>query len=109
VATYSTGISVSWNDIAFQEIFQLSLEHGGDRLDRGAREGPGWNPSPGQIAFSCYDPTGTDTANHGVLGTVEVEVDGNMAYAGLAMFESVSYEPELNGVNRYTVTLRIIQ
>lgn len=107
MAYYSTGITVTWDSTTFQEVFGLTWSHGGTRMDRGLGTSQGWTQDPGVITFSCYNYAGITTAKFGVLGQFVIS-GGGMANSGLAILESIDNEAELNGVTRYTVTLKII-
>jgi hypothetical protein len=105
VATYSTGITVTWNSVTFTEVFGLSWGYGGAREDRGSGTAAGWTSDPGQITFSCFGATGVTTSNFGKRGSVAI-TGGGATYNGYAIFESLDVATELNGVTRYTVTLK---
>jgi len=107
VANYSTGVSVAWNGITFQEVYSLSWSHGGERQDRGSGSSTGWTPSPGAITIGCYHSAGASTGNLGKVGAVSIS-GGGISASGNAVFESVNFEPELNGVTRYTITLKVL-
>lgn len=105
MATYSTGITVTWNSVTFTEVNALSWQHGGARQDRGAGTGQGWTPEPGSVTFTCLGTTGVTTGNFGKRGSLTI-TGGGMAYSGFAIFESLAAQAELNGIVRYTVTLK---
>lgn len=105
MATYSTGITATWNSVTFLEVNALSWQYGGQRQDRAAGTATGWTPEPGSVTFSCLGVTGIDTNNFGKRGTLAI-TGGGMAYNGNAIFESLSADAELNGVTRYTVSLK---
>lgn len=105
MATYSTGITVTWDSVTFTEVFGLSWSYGGTREDRGSGSSPGWTSDPGAITFSCFGATGITTGNFGKRGSVTI-TGGGADYSGYAIFESLDVAPELNGVTRYTVTLK---
>jgi hypothetical protein len=105
VATYSTGITVTWNSFTFKEVYGLSWQYGAPRQDRAPASTTGWVPEPGNIAFSCFAADGVTTANIGKRGPVTI-AGGGMTYNGDAVLESVFADAELNGVTRYTVTLK---
>lgn len=105
MATYSTGITATWNATTFTEVNALSWQHGGARQDRAAGTTTGWTAEPGSVTFTCLGATGVDTNNFGKRGTLTI-TGGGMAYSGKAVFETVSAQAELNGVTRYTVSLK---
>jgi len=107
VATFSTGITVTWNSITFQEIFALSWSYGGERQDRGSGAAAGWIANPGSVTIGCFGSSGVQTSNVGKLGSLSI-TGGGVNASGNAVLESVNLEPELNGVTRYTVTLKVV-
>lgn len=107
MATYSTGITVTWNSKTFVEVFGVSWQHGGQRRDRGAGTSEGWTPEPGSVTFSCFSATGITLADFGKLATVAI-TGGGMDYNGYAVLETASADAELNGVTRYNISLKVI-
>lgn len=105
MATYSTGITVTWNSVTFAEVNALSWQHGGARQDRGAGSAQGWTSEPGSITFTFLGSSGATTANFGKRGPITI-TGGGMDYSGYAIFESLDAQAELNGIVRYTVTLK---
>jgi hypothetical protein len=105
VATYSTGITVTWNSVTFTEVNALSWQYGGTRQDRGAGTAEGWTPEPGSVTFTFLGSTGATTSNFGKRGQLTI-TGGGVAYSGFATFESLGVQAELNGITRYTITLK---
>lgn len=106
VSVYSTGITVTWNSTTFQGVNALAWQYGGTRQDRGSAASQGWTDSPGSITFTCLGDAGITTADFGKRGAVTV-TGGGMAFSGNAIFESLQADAELNGVTRYSVSLKI--
>ena len=104
--TYSTGITVTWNSTTFQGVTALAWQYGGTRQDRGAASSQGWTDSPGSVTFTCLEQTGITPASFGKRGVVTI-TGGGMAFSGNAVLESLQASAELNGVTRYSVSLKI--
>lgn len=107
MATYSTGISVAWAGVTFQEVTGISWTRGGAREDRGSGASSGWTSSPGSVTLTTLNATGVSSANSGIYGTLTI-TGGGMDYTGGAIYESISADAELNGVTRYTVNFTLL-
>lgn len=104
MATYSTGISVSFNGSPFVEVQSLSWNYGGS-LPRG--RGTNFNTDLGTVSLSCIGSAGAGTSNYGTRGDLVISGGG----AGLtckAVYQGLGVETELNGITRYTVTFVIL-
>lgn len=104
MATYSTGVTVTWNGIAFQEITGLSWTYGG-----GPSKGRSvaWTDDAGSVSVECLGSNNTSVANYGVRATLTISGGGN-SLTNAAVWESLSVSNEVNGVTRYTVTLKLL-
>jgi hypothetical protein len=89
VATYSTGISVTWNGTPFVEVQELAYNIGGTRTGRAVA----YPANQGQISVGTR-------AQLVVSG-------GDAGLTTYAIWESVAVAPTRNGVTSYTVTFRI--
>lgn len=107
MATYSTGITVTWNSVTFTEVTSLSWQYGGTRQDRGAGSAEGWTAEPGSVTFTCLGSTGITTTSFGKRGALAITGGGMNFSGGSAIFESLQADAELNGIVRYNVTLKI--
>lgn len=108
MATYSTGITVTWNSQTFQEVQELSWTWGnGQPKDRLPESSTRWVENPGSVTVTCLGTTNITTANYGrVHGLAISGGDANLTCD--ALYESLSVTPELNGVTKYTVTFTIM-
>ncbi len=104
MAIYSHGVSVTWNGTAFQEITNLSWTYGG-----GAPKGRSvaWTDEAGTLTVECLGGNNTAVGNYGVRAQVVVS-GGGQSLTNQAVWESVSVASEVNGVTRYTVTLKLL-
>lgn len=104
MATYSTGVVVTWNGITFQEVTGLSWSYGG-----GPSKGRSvvWTDDVGSVAIECLGSNNTGTANYGVRATLVIS-GGGQSLTNPAVWESLSVSNEVNGVTRYTVTLKLL-
>lgn len=104
MATYSTGISATWNSVTFHEMQSLSWNYGGAGAK--GRDEP-WSDELGTVSLQCLSITGIDKANVGERAELQI-TGGGCALTTKAVYESVSVDAELNGVTKYTVTLKIL-
>lgn len=104
MATYSTGISAAFAGVSFGEMQSLSWNYGGAG-ERG-RDAP-WSDEIGTVSIQCLSSTGVATANVGQRGTLTIS-GGGCNLTTTAVYESLSCDAELNGVTKYTVTLKIL-
>jgi len=103
VATYSTGISVTWNGTPFTEVQELSWNYGGSREGRALA----WTANQGGVSVTCLGSANTGTANFGTRAQLVIS-GGGSSLTTYAAWESVAVAPERNGVTRYTVSFRIL-
>ena len=104
MATYSTGITATWNSVPFVEVQQLSWDYGGSS-PRGRSSN--FTDEPGTVTLSCLGIDGISTANYGTRADLSI-VGGGATLICKAVYQGLSVQPELNGVTRYTVTFRIL-
>lgn len=104
MADYSAGISVTWNGIAFQEVTGLSWTYGG-----GPSKGRdvAWTDDAGSLSIECLGTNNTGIGNYGVRASLVIS-GGGQSLTNNAVWESLSVASEVNGVTRYTVTLKLL-
>lgn len=103
MATYSQGISVTWGGVAFQEVSGLSWTYGGGPSKGRSVE---WTDDAGSCTVTCMGPNNTSTVNYAKRRELVIS-GGGQTLTNQAVWESVSVESELNGVTRYTVSLKL--
>lgn len=103
MATYSTGITVSFNGAAASEVVGLSWSWGG-----GMPKGRSviWTDDGGSVSVETYGAQ--STAAYGVRGTLVI-AGGGMGLTVTACCTAVSASAEVNGATRYTSTFQILQ
>lgn len=104
MATFSTGISATWGTVTFREMQSLSWNYGG--AGSKGRDAP-WSDELGTVSIQCLNAAGIDKANAGERKQLAI-TGGGCDLTTQAIYESVSVDAELNGVTRYTVTLKIL-
>lgn len=104
MAAYSTGVSVTWNGIAFQEITGLSWTYGGGPAK--GRSAP-WTDDVGSVSVECLGTNNIGTSNYGVRAQLVI-AGGGQSLTKYAVWESLGVASEVNGVTRYTVTLKLL-
>ena len=104
MASYSTGVVVTWNGVAFQEVTGLSWTYGG-----GAPKGRSviWTDEAGTCSVECLGTNNLATSNYGVRATLSI-LGGGQSLTNQAVWESLSVANEVNGVTRYTVTFKLL-
>lgn len=104
MATRSQGISVQWGGVAFDEVTDLQVTHGG-----GAAKGRSviWTDSAGTVSVSCFGTTNISTYQYGVRNDLAISGDG-VSLTAKAVYEGVTVTPELNGVTRYSVSFKLL-
>lgn len=103
MATYSTGIAVTWNGTPFDEVQELAWSYGGGRQGRDTA----WSAEQGSVAVTCLGTANTNISNFGTRAQLVI-TGGGSSLTTYASWESVSVSPERNGVTTYTVSFRIL-
>ena len=103
MATYSTGISVTFNGTTFTEVTGLTWNWGGG-LPKG--RSAVWTDAAGSATVEAMGAISVSL--YGTRGTFTVS-GGGMSLTATACCTSVSASAELNGVTRVTATFDFIQ
>lgn len=104
MAIYSTGISVTWGTHTFNELQSLSWNYGGAGAK--GRDAP-WSDELGTVSIQCLSTAAVSTVHVGNTETFTI-TGGGCGLTTKAIYESVSVDAELNGVTKYTITLKIL-
>jgi len=104
VATYSTGITATWGSVTFGEMQSLSWTWGGGGAK--GRSAP-WSDEIGSVSIQCLGGTGISTANAGLRQQLTI-TGGGCTLTTYAIWDSVAVDAELNGVTKYSVSLKIL-
>lgn len=104
MATYSTGITASFDGLSFSEVQALDWTYGGS-LPRG--RGTNFNTDLGTVSITCLSSGGIATSSYGTRGDLVVS-GGGAGISCKAVYQGITVQPELNGVTRYTATFRIL-
>ena len=104
MAAHSTGISVTFDGVAFSEVSELTWEYGG-----GPAKGrsSAWTDEVGTVTVGCMGTPNITTAKYGTRADIVI-TGGGANLTCKAVYEGLSVAPELNGVTRYTVTFRLL-
>lgn len=103
MAIESVSITATWNGVDFKEVRDLSWNYGGARTGRDTE----WLAEQGSVSLTCLGTTNTNISNFGKRELLEIS-GGGVGLSTYAVWESVAYTPQLNGVTQYTVTLKIV-
>lgn len=104
MATYATGITATWNGTTFGEVTDLAWSFGGSPAKGRSVE---WTDDCGSATITCLGSAGVSSGNYGIRGDLSITGSG-VALTCKAVYEGVSVAYELNGVERYTVTLKLL-
>jgi len=104
VATYSAGITATWNGVSFQEVTGLTWTYGGGPAK--GRDTP-WTDEVGTCTVDCLGSNNTSTSNYGVRASLVIS-GGGQTLTTYALWESVSVASEVNGVTRFSVSLKLL-
>ena len=108
MATYSTGISATWDGTPFTEVYELGLPlYGSVRKDRGSELSTGWSDEVGDVSISAYGTANMQVSEYGKRKQLVVS-GGGVSLTLNAVCTAVSATPELNGVTRYTFTAKLL-
>lgn len=104
MATFSTGVSVSWGGTPFTEVYDCSYSYGG-----GMPKGRDvvWSDELGQVTVACFGTANISTAEYGQRKTLAIS-GGGSSLTTPAVLESLAVQYGLNDVTRFTVTFRIL-
>lgn len=104
MATYSTGITATWGGTPFAEIVGLQWSYGG-----GSPKGRSavWSDELGSVSIECLGSANASTSEYGQRKQLVIS-GGGQSLTTYALYESVSVASELNGVTRFSVTLKIL-
>ena len=105
MATYSTGMTVTFGAITFAEITSIDLDSYGD-LSRG--RSVDWNDSAGTVKIATLSTTGVTAAKWNKKDLLTI-TGGGMGLSSNALYMGFSAAAELNGVTKYTVNFKILE
>jgi hypothetical protein len=105
MAINAAGITLTWNSVAFQEVVDLKVLHGGDLpISRGGNGSP-FSLDLGTIDVVCLGTANCTLTNYGKRATFQVSGPG-VTFTHKAIFQRLAVEKKVNDVQRHTVTLR---
>lgn len=104
MATYSTGITATWGSVTFREMQSLSWNWSGAGAK--GRSAP-WTDEIGTVSIQCLGAAGLSVDKAGERQQLAI-TGGGCDLTTYAVWESLSVDAELNGVTKYTVTLKIL-
>lgn len=104
MATYSTGVSATWGGVAFSEVVGLAYSYGSGTPKGRSSD---WTDELGSVSLTCLGTANTSKSEYGLRKQLVVTGGGNNL-TEYAQWESVAVANEVNGVTRYTVTLKLL-
>lgn len=104
MATYSTGVSVTWGGVAFTEVTSAAPTYAGT-----ASKGRSvvWTDDAGSVVVECYGSANVSTSEYGLRKQLVIS-GGGMSLTSYAVYLGFSMTPELNGVTRYSVRFQLL-
>ena len=104
MATYSTGLSVTWGGVAFTEVVAAAPTYAG-----GPSKGRSvvWTDDAGTCTVECYGVTNVSSAEYGLRKQLVIS-GGGVSLTTYAVYEGFTQTPEVNGVTRYSVTFKLL-
>jgi hypothetical protein len=103
MATYSQDVGILFNGVPFQEVTGLSWSFGGANRGRSVP----FTDTPGTVSISTLGTANTSPTLFGRRGALLIGGSG-ITLSRPAQWESVAVTYEVNGLIRYTVTLRLL-
>ena len=103
MASYSTGMSASFRGGAFSEITGINVNYGGSTTGRSGA----WSADRGSVSIECLGSANVSTTLFGYRGTLSIS-GGGVSLTVNAIYEGFGVSPEVNGVTRFTVNLKIV-
>ncbi len=104
MATYSTGISVTWGGVAFTEVTAAAPVYAG-APSKG--RSVVWTDDAGTCNVECYGAANVSVAEYGLRKQLVIS-GGGVNLTSYAVYLGFTQTPELNGVTRYTVSFRLL-
>lgn len=103
MAYYSTGITASFRGNAFTEITGANVNYGGSTTGRNGA----WSADYGSVSIECLGAANVSAGLFGYRGALVIS-GGGISLTTSAIYEGFSASPELNGVTRFTVNLKLV-
>ena len=105
MATPCTGVTVTWNSVAFREVVSAKVTLGGSLPLTRSGQTP-FAVDMGSIELACLHSANCTISNYGKRATFQVQGPG-LVFTHKAIFERLNIQKQTNDVERYTVTLRL--
>jgi hypothetical protein len=106
VATYSTGVTVTYDGTPLAEVVDLSWSYGGSIEGRSFAT-PAYTSEPGTVTVQTLDPAGVPTSKFGKRADLVI-AGGGVALTVKAYLSGVGAAAEVNGLTRYAVEFTIL-
>jgi hypothetical protein len=104
MATYATGVTVTFDSTNFGEVVDLQVNAGGKfPLARGST----WTFDGGTIDVSCLGAANVSMANYGKKAALTI-AGGGLAFSAKAVCERVQLRGTVNDIARYAVLFKIV-
>lgn len=104
MASYSTGVSVTWDGTPFGEAYDVSYTYGGGMPKGRSSE---WTDELGTVSLSCYGTANISTAQYGLRKQLQIS-GGGSSLTAYAVLESIGVQHAVNDVTRFTVTFKLL-
>jgi hypothetical protein len=108
MATYCTGVTATWNGVAFGEVSEIAVRAGGGLPQARACT---WSPDAGTVTLKCLGSAHISRTSYGLCQTLSLGgggfSSGSAAFTTKAILRSFDMDGKVNDVARYGVTLQI--
>ena len=104
MATFSTGLSVTWGGVSFLEVTAAAPSYAG-----GPSKGRSvvWTDEAGTCTVECYGTANVSSGEYGLRKQLVISGAG-VSLTTQALYLGFTQTPELNGVTRYSVSFKLL-
>lgn len=108
MATYCTGVTVSWDSVSLGEVTDIKATVGGGLpLARGSTaSATAWAFDAGVIDIACLSSAQLTVVKYGKKATLDIS-GGGINFTTKAIMQSFQMAGKVNDIARYAVTFKI--
>jgi len=105
MATYCSGVTVTWNSATLGEVVELKVINGGSLpLGRDST----YSVDAGSIEIACLSTAAIGPAQRGVKASLDI-TGGGMNFTAKAVCQTLQMVGKVNDVARYTASFKIMK
>lgn len=106
MATYSTGVTVTYDGTALGEVVDLAWNIGG-QIEGRSFSTPAYSSEPGTVVVQALSSAGVPTSKYGKRADLVI-AGGSVGLTVKAYLSRVGAAAEVNGLTRYAVEFTIL-